>query len=181
YFNYHIPVPADWRVKFDKLETDYNQQVQAIVRLNNLSDYIIAMVVMGFLPAFCEETLFRGGLQNFLYRATRSSWLAIIIVSIIFSLVHFSFYGFLFRFFLGFVLGWIYNYSGKIWLNILAHFLNNAVVITVYYIYTNQNKPLSEVTDDTIGSYWGLAVLPLLIVLLLVLKRISFNSKSQQS
>jgi membrane protease YdiL (CAAX protease family) len=179
YLNYQIPVSAGWKIRFDKMEADYNQQVQAIIRLRNISDYIVAMIVMGFLPAFCEETLFRGGLQNFLFRSTKSPWLAIIVVSIIFSAVHFSFYGFLFRFLLSFVLGWIYHYSGKIWLNIFAHFLNNATVITIYYMSIRQGRPLNDVPDETALSYWGFLALPVLIGFLLLFKRIFFNTKTQ--
>jgi membrane protease YdiL (CAAX protease family) len=134
---------------------------------------------MGFLPALCEETLFRGGFQNFLSRSVRSPWLAIVIVSIIFSLAHGSFYGFLFRLSLSIVLGFIYQYSGKLWLSILAHFINNAVVITVCYIYMRQGRPMSEVMGETTSSYWGLSALPVLIGLLLLFKRIFFNSKPQ--
>jgi membrane protease YdiL (CAAX protease family) len=134
---------------------------------------------MGFLPACCEETLFRGGMQNFLFRSTHNAWVAIIITSLIFSAAHFSWYGFLFRFALGIVLGCLYHYSGKLWLSILAHFLNNALVITVYYIYMKQGKPIDDVMGESTSSYWGLLALPVLVGLLLFYKRIFFNSKPQ--
>jgi uncharacterized protein len=179
YINYQIPIPAGWKTQFDKMEMEYDQQAQAILALKNNWDFVLALLVMGFLPALCEETLFRGGLQNFLYRSTGNFWVSIITVSIIFSAVHFSFYGFLFRFLLGFVLGWIYHYSGKLWLNIFAHFINNAVVITIYFVYVKQGKPMNEVPDSTSSSYWGLLALPALIILLLIFKRLFFNSKPQ--
>lgn len=177
YINHEIPIPADWKMEFDKMETSYNQQAQAILGLKSFGDYTLALVVMAFLPAFCEETLFRGGLQNFLTRSTRSPWIAILIVSLIFSAAHFSFYGFLFRFLLSIVLGWLYNYSGKLWLSILAHFINNALAVTVFYIYTRQGKPLDQAMDESASSYWGLFALPVLIGLFLVFKRISYGSE----
>jgi len=45
------------------------------------------------------------------------------VTSIIFSIIHLSFYGFLVRFALGIVLGFIFYYSGSLWLSILFHFL----------------------------------------------------------
>jgi membrane protease YdiL (CAAX protease family) len=113
YLTNNIPIPDSWKVRFDKMELEYNTQVSAIISLKNAKDYILALIIMGFLPALCEETLFRGGLQNFLTRGTDRPWLSIIIVSILFSLAHFSFYGFLSRFFLGIVLGALYYYSGS--------------------------------------------------------------------
>ena len=179
YFTNIIPIPESWRILFDKWENNYNEQVVAIIGLNDIGDYILALFIMAFLPALCEETLFRGGLQNFLTRSTKMPWLSIIIVSIIFSAVHFSWYGFLSRFFLGIVLGLIYQYSGKIWMNILGHFINNAIAITALYIYQVQGKPVKETIADNSGTFWGILALPLVIGLLIVFKRISFNSEKR--
>lgn len=171
HLNYRIPIPADWKIKFDELEASYNRQTEAIMALKNMSDYITALLVMGFLPALCEETFFRGGLQNLLARSTRKPLLAILLASIIFSLVHFSFYGFLFRLLLGFVLGWIYQYSGKLWLSVLGHFLNNALVITLFYIQVRNNQPIQDITDGSQASFWGWALVPLLIFFMMQFKK----------
>jgi uncharacterized protein len=177
YVNEMIPVTESLKLKFDKMEADYNRQVEAIIGLNNAYEYILALIIMAFLPALCEETLFRGGLQNFLTRSTRMPWLSIIIVSILFSLAHFSFYGFLSRFFLGGILGLLYQYSGKIWLNILAHFFNNAFAITALYVYKLQGKPLEEVINDKAATLWGILALPVVIALLVVFKKITASKE----
>ncbi|MEI9808469.1 MAG: CPBP family intramembrane glutamic endopeptidase [Bacteroidota bacterium] len=175
--NEQIPISPAWKATFDKLEESYKEQASAILGLKNGGDYILALIVMGFVPAFCEETLFRGGLQNFLTRSTRNPWLSVIIVSLIFSAAHFSFYGFLFRFLLGAVLGFIYYYSGNLWLSILAHFINNAFVVTVYYIYIRQGKPAAAAMAESNSSYWGLLALPVLILLFMTFKRLSYGSE----
>jgi hypothetical protein len=176
YFNNIIPVPQTWKIVFDKWESNYNEQVSAIIGLHNTGEYILALIIMAFLPALCEETLFRGGLQNFLTRSTKVPWLSILVVSVIFSAVHFSWYGFLSRFFLGVILGFIYHYSGKIWLNIWAHFLNNAIAITAFYIYQIQGKPLKETITESGNSFWGILMLPVVIGLLLLFQRVSYGS-----
>ena len=168
-----IPIPESWKVRFDRLEEEYNRQVSAIISLKNSKDYIIALIIMAFLPALCEETLFRGGLQNFLTRGTNMPWLSIIVVSILFSLAHFSFYGFLSRFFLGIVLGALFHYSGKLWLSILAHFINNALAITVLYISTQQGKPLQEAMKQDETSVWGILAVPVVIGLFGLFKKVS--------
>lgn len=167
------PIPDTWKVRFDRLEEEYNRQVSAIISLNNAKDFILALIIMAFLPALCEETLFRGGLQNFLSRGTGRPWFSIIVVSILFSLAHFSFYGFLSRFFLGFVLGAIFHYSGKLWLSILAHFVNNALAITVLYVAIQQGKPLEEAMKQDGASFWGFIALPVILALFLAFKRVS--------
>lgn len=177
YVNEMIPVTESLKLKFDKMEEDYNRQVEAIIGLNNAGEYILALIIMAFLPALCEETLFRGGLQNFLTRATKMPWLSIIIVSLLFSLAHFSFYGFLSRLFLGAILGLLYHYSGKIWLNILGHFFNNAIAVTVLYIYKSQGKPLQEAINEKTSTFWGILALPVVIALIVLFKKITASKE----
>jgi membrane protease YdiL (CAAX protease family) len=90
--------------------------------------------------------------------------------------VHLSFYGFLSRLFLGIILGWIYQYSGRLWLSILAHFVNNAVAITALYVGTG-GKPIEKVLTENETSPFGLLALPVVIALLVVFRRFSFNTK----
>ena len=173
YLTNSTPLPDAWKIKFDRLEEEYNRQVSAIISLKNAKDYIMALIIMAFIPAVCEETLFRGGLQNFLTRGTRLPWLSIIVVSILFSLAHFSYYGFLSRFFLGIVLGVIFHYSGRLWLSILAHFINNALAITVLYFSIREGMPLQEAMKQDATSFWGILAVPVVVALFLAFKRIS--------
>jgi membrane protease YdiL (CAAX protease family) len=177
YFNEMIPLTDKLKIFFDKLEKDYNDQVEAIITLNNFTDYIIAVGIMAFIPAVCEEALFRGGLQNFLTRSTKTPWLSIIIISLIFSAVHFSFYGFLSRFFLGIMLGLIFHYSGKLWLSILAHFINNLIAVTAIYILTQQGKSLEEAIAETGGTPWYIVALPVVVILFFWFYRVSKKEK----
>jgi len=167
-----IPIPGDWKVTFDKLEEAYQKQVEVIVTLDTPVDFIIALFIMAFLPALCEEALFRGGLQNFLTRSTRSPWLSIVVVSLIFSAFHFSWYGFLSRFFLGVVLGYIFQYSGRLWLSIIAHFFNNALAVTLLYIAKQKGKPLEQAMNEGADSYWGIFALPVVVVLFMIFRNL---------
>src|SRR5436190_9096 len=177
YVNELIPIGESAKTLFEKMEKEYNQQVEAIIGLDSGVDYLLALFIMAFLPALCEETLFRGGLQNFLTRATKTPWLSITIVSILFSLAHFSFYGFLPRLFLGIVLGLLYQYLGRIWLNIFGHFLNNAIALTGLYIYKMQGHSLKDAINEKSSTVWGVVVLPVVVVLIILFKKISEPKK----
>jgi membrane protease YdiL (CAAX protease family) len=139
---------------FKEAEDEYNKQVAVIARMNNVWDYISSMIVIAFLPALFEETLFRGALQNLLSRWTKMPVLSIVISAAIFSAVHGSYLGFLSRFALGFILGWFYYRTGNIWLNITGHFFNNALAVTALYITTRPNVPLDPSQADTHFSLW---------------------------
>jgi uncharacterized protein len=177
YFNQELPLPKEWKLKFEKMEATYNQQVEAIVSLKTTSDYLLALLIMAFLPALCEEALFRGGLQNFLARGTGKPWLAIIVVSLLFSLAHISFYGFLSRFFLGIILGALFQYSGKLWLSVIGHFVHNAIAITVMYVFIQRGIPMRDAVKSDVGGWWGIVALPVVIVLFGIYKRISLRNR----
>lgn len=171
YLSHQLPLPDSWDKYFTELEQAYNNQVENIIGLSNFDQLLISLFVMAFLPALCEEVLFRGALQNFLTRGTHKPWLSIVIVSLIFSLAHFSAYGFLSRMFLGVLLGAIYHYSGRLWLAILAHFINNAIALSALYYYKHSGKDLSAVLNERDGNYWGLLAIPAVIILIILLQK----------
>lgn len=178
WFNSNLPIPNEWKTYFDKMEADYNDGVESVISLRNFADYLFALFILAVLPAICEETLFRGGLQNFLTRSTKMPWLSIILVSILFSLAHWSYYGFLSRLFLGMMLGLLYQYSGRIWLSIFGHFLNNAIAISVLYFYTMNGKSLKEAINDETETFWGIFALPVMIALFVWYYKISQKNQN---
>jgi membrane protease YdiL (CAAX protease family) len=171
YVNEHLPISAHVKEMFDRMEKDYQKEVEAILTLKNLTDYLIALLVMALVPAVCEEALFRGGLQNYLTRWSKNPWLSIIIVSILFSAAHFSFYGFLSRLFLGIVLGFIYHYSGRLWLSITAHFFNNALAVTAIYVLKQQGNSIETAVAKTDSSWIGVFAIPIVFALLIYFKK----------
>ncbi len=128
---------------------------------------------MALGPAIFEETFFRGGMQNLLQQWTRKPILAIIITSLIFSAIHFSYYGFIPRVALGVILGLIYYYSGSLWLSIAGHFFNNALVVTQIYIYARQGKPIEDAMNESSPIWLGAIAVLGLTALLLLYKRYS--------
>lgn len=168
-----FPYPESWVQQFDLMEKRYSDQMSATLSLEQPMDLILAIIVMAVFPAIGEEVFFRGGLQNFLSRGTGRPWLAIVVTSILFSLAHFSFYGFLSRVVLGITLGALFHYSGRLWVSIFAHFLNNALLIVLLYVYMHQGKTVSEMMLESKGNLLGLIAIPVLIVLLAAFKKVS--------
>src|SRR5699024_2400392 len=102
-----------------------------------------------------------------------------VVVSILFSIVHFSVYGFLVRFFLGIVLGYIFYATGNLWFSITAHFFNNALIVSSIFFMTNQGKSMKEaMSKEVSATYWGFLALPVVIWLFTVLIK---NSRKEQS
>ncbi|MDB5200003.1 MAG: family intrarane metalloprotease [Chitinophagaceae bacterium] len=173
-----IPISESWAAKFKAMELAREAQEAALININSFSRYIISLIVIALLPAIFEETFFRGGLQNLLTRWFKGPWVAIIFTGIIFSIIHLSFYGFLVRFALGVVLGFIFYYSGSLWLNILFHFLFNGIQVTALYIMT-MNGVKNKNIEENFPLWAGAIALLLLLYLFKLFKQTSALKQSQ--
>ncbi len=173
--NTMIPIPKNWEMYFKELEKAYMEQVKLMARIENVGDYIFALIVIALAPAIFEEILFRGALQQLMVKWTRNVWVGIIITSIIFSAIHMSYYGFLARFALGLVLGFMFYYSKSLWTSILAHFINNGLAVTAMYFYTKQGKLTDEVLDEKFPLWVGLIALVIIVGLFRVFKKESIK------
>ncbi len=172
-----IPIPASLESWFQELEETYEQQVKVLSRIDGFGDYLFSLLVMALAPAIFEETFFRGGMQHILHGATRKPWLAIILTSLVFSAIHFSYYGFIPRFCLGMVLGLLYYYSGSLWLSIAGHFFNNALVVTQIYVLTVQGKSVDAAMEES-GPWWmGILTGALMIGLFMYYRMYSAQSR----
>jgi len=168
-----IPIPAQLETFFRTLEDNYAAQVEAIASMNSFDEYLLALFMIAVLPGFFEEVFFRGGMQNLLTRSTNNPWMAIIVTSLIFSVVHFSFYGFLARVCLGIVLGLIFHYSQNLWLSIIAHCFNNGFAVTQMYFLIREGKSVQEAMNDKIAIWWGILAVAGLYFLFVFFKKIS--------
>ena len=160
-----IPIPAKWFAKAKAMEDDYKATMMVMANMKNNVDYILSLLVMAAAPALVEEVLFRGGFQQVLIGWTKNKWAGIILTSVIFSAIHFSYFGFLPRLGLGIVLGLVFFYSKNIWLNILLHFLNNAFVVTQLYAVSRQGKSIQKPMDESMPLWLGAIALVVLWIL----------------
>jgi uncharacterized protein len=171
--NKAIPLTAALKKIFDGMESQYAEQVKLIATFKTPVDYILALFIIALLPGLVEEVFFRGGVQSILMRWFKIPWLVIFITGLIFSAIHFSWYGFIPRIALGMVLGYIFYYTGNLWYSIIAHFFNNALMVTIlYWQYIKEKKIDMEVGDS--APWWGGVIsLAVVIGLFYLLKKIS--------
>lgn len=125
---------------------------ETFLAADNLADLMVNILIIAVVPAIGEELLFRGVIQRLFSEWTRNHHAGIWISAIIFSAMHLQFFGFLPRTMLGVLFGYMFVWSGKMWIPIVAHFVNNAMAVTVYYFI--QRKQLSE-DVETIGADFG--------------------------
>ena len=141
-----------------KLENSYSEQVTLLSNLKSWGEFIMALVIMAFFPALFEEVFFRGALQNLLERWWKAPLMAVIVTSLLFSFIHMSIYLFLSRAVLGFILGLMYQRSRNIWVNIAAHFLNNAIALIGLFWLSQQKQKIDPGKLDPHVPIWGALV-----------------------
>lgn len=169
-----IPFSKATFEKFKAIEQEYNDQINIIGKMDSFPEFLLSLFMLAILPALFEEVMFRGAVQNLFSRWWKMPILAIIVTSLLFSAVHFSYLGFLSRAALGFILGWMFYRTGNLWLNIIAHATNNAVALTALYISKQQNPKTSiSDADPHIPSWYGLLAVIVVYGLFIVFERVS--------
>ena len=108
---------------------------------------LVALVVIAVIPAIGEETLFRGILQRNISYWSGNVHVGIWVSAVLFSAIHVQFLGFFPRMLLGALFGYLYLWSGNLWVPILAHFVNNG--FTVIMVYLHQQKMTSVDIEST--------------------------------
>ncbi|MDQ3291328.1 MAG: CPBP family intramembrane metalloprotease, partial [Bacteroidota bacterium] len=114
---------------------------------DNPGQFVFGMFVFGLIPAIGEEIVFRGLLQRSLHRVFGNVHVAVWVAAFIFGAIHMQFYGFIPRMLLGAILGYLYAWSGNIWVPIAGHFMNNG--FTVFVLYLQQRKLVNFQIEST--------------------------------
>jgi len=116
------------------MEESANELFSYLAAYEGWEGWVLSFFIIAVLPAFSEEIFFRGTLQRWL-QMRMNSWLAITITSIVFSFLHFQFYGFFARFALGFFLGYLFYRTNSLWASMFFHFVNNAIAFVLKRLY----------------------------------------------
>ncbi|MCE5178611.1 MAG: CPBP family intramembrane metalloprotease [Porphyromonadaceae bacterium] len=134
---------------------------------STIGSLVLNLLIIAGMAAISEELFFRGALQQFLMEKYRNGHAAVWITALLFSVVHFQFYGFLPRLVLGALLGYLFLYTRNLWVPVIFHFVNNATVILLRFFW-GDTEWFSRVEEMPVTfSYLTAAVVSALITLLL--------------
>ncbi|MBU1717576.1 MAG: CPBP family intramembrane metalloprotease [Bacteroidetes bacterium] len=139
----------DW---MKQSEAEAARLTEAFLSVTTVGGWLFNLLVVAVIPAVGEELLFRGFLQRLFQDWTKRKHLGIWIAAILFSALHMQFYGFLPRMLMGALFGYIFLWTNSLWMPILAHFVNNALSATAYWMMSSGKLPESA---ETIGGRQG--------------------------
>ncbi|MEL5994471.1 CPBP family intramembrane glutamic endopeptidase [Hymenobacter segetis] len=128
-----------------------------LTKFNTPERFWLGVLVIGLVPAVAEELVFRGVIQKNLVRWF-SPHVGVWLGAAIFSAIHFQFFGFVPRFVLGLVLGYLYLWSGNILVSMTAHFTQNAFQLFILYLAQRGQFGWGFDPDSTDALPWLLVI-----------------------
>ncbi len=109
------------------LEAEAARITQAMLQMETSNQFLATLVAVAVLPAICEEWLFRGALQPLVSKWSGNIHVGVWVSAILFSAIHFQFFGFIPRMLLGAGFGYMVVASGCLCPAVLGHFVNIGV------------------------------------------------------
>lgn len=188
HLNEQIALPAalaDIEQWMQDMENANKELTEAFARTGTWGGLLVNLLVLAMLPGAAEELLFRGTIQGMLSGReeevrTARMHVAIWVTAILFSAIHFQFYGFIPRMLLGAAFGYLLWWSDSLWLPMLCHFMNNAMAAVCYFL--EERTSLSTDAFDSFGTgdtLWaGVVSLMLGIGAMVVMRRIASRAQS---
>jgi len=143
---------------------------EKILTQKTITGVIQSIFIMSIFPGILEEIFFRGILLHNL-RKKINVHVAIWLVGLLFSIIHFEWEGFIPRWVLGAGLGYLYQYTRSLWYPILAHVGNNLMSICLFHYFQSLNTPNDHWSSNPIA--WMASAILFFVV------AISFSRKTQ--
>lgn len=131
YWNSIITFPdslSDLGKALTEMEQSAAAASQSMMATSTLGGLFVNLAIIALLTAFAEEVFFRGALQRAFASGGRP-YVAIWVVAVLFSAMHFQFFGFIPRLLLGAWFGYLVFWTRSLYVPVFAHFLNNGVVV----------------------------------------------------
>jgi hypothetical protein len=132
-----------------EMEEMAQAETEKMLKTDTWGGLIANLVVVALIAAVGEELTFRGVLQPWMIKVCRNPHVGIVLGAIVFSALHFQFFGFVPRFVLGLMLGYLAYASKSLWPSMLLHFINNGTAVVAMFLV---ERGVIDVDLDTIGS-----------------------------
>lgn len=171
--NQMIPLP-DW---MKSMEGDAANTLSKLIEMDSVGTLIINLLIIALLPALGEELLFRGIVQRYGYSLFKKPVMSVWVTAVLFSAIHFQFEGFIPRFLLGLFLGYLYYWTGRIILPIIAHLFNNGLMVIASFLYPEEMLTSTEEMMPTVSVIAALVSIILIIPGILFFNRIVEDNK----
>jgi len=131
-FPQFLKIIEDW---MRDMEDQTALLTDALLHVNSVWGLVVNLFIIALMAAIGEELLFRGVILTIFKDTFKNIHLAVLFSALIFSAFHMQFYGFVPRAVLGILFGYIFVWTGSLWIPIILHFVFNSISVIVSYLY----------------------------------------------
>ena len=132
---------------------------ERFLQADTIGVLLLNIGLMALLPALAEEVSFRGTMQQLFGNKHVAIW----VTAFIFSAIHLQFYGFIPRMLMGVMFGYLFIWTGSLWIPITMHFVNNGCAVLVYYLYGGEGDTTNFADTIGAGETWWVGVISIAI------------------
>lgn len=161
------------------MEEQLAETTKKFTTFNSFGSFLLGFIVIAVLPGIGEEIMFRGVLQNTLHKYSGNKHIAIWVTGFIFAAIHMQFYGVVPRMMLGVLFGYLYVWSGNLWLPIISHITNNGVAVILTYTYQLEATDLDIDETESMPDWASLVGLVVSLGLLFLIRNYYLRPKSK--
>jgi membrane protease YdiL (CAAX protease family) len=175
-WNKDMKLPSSLKPLQDWMENSENLAkvlTETIIYYKDSTSFVLTLLVVALIPGIGEELVFRGIVQNELKDILKSPTGAIWVTGFLFSFIHFQFFGFFPRMFLGVLFGYLYYWSGSIYVSMFVHFMNNALTLVLANMYKQKDISFNPDSSESIPFYSVIISLIAFSFFIYLYKRIS--------
>lgn len=108
-------------------------------------DFILNIILLGFVAGIGEELLFRGVLQKLFTKISKNVHFGALSTGFLFSLMHFQLEGFFPRFFLGVLFCYLLVFSVNLWITVIIHIVFNSSQVAFSYVFPRNVDKVNEI------------------------------------
>ena len=118
-------------------ESAGDEQLQGMVTAHGTMEFVLILLFVAIVPAFAEETLFRGFAQSNVERSGHHHarpGIALAVASLLFAAIHLSLFKLPGLLALGLALGWMTYRTNNLFVGSLGHAVNNGIIVIALYL-----------------------------------------------
>lgn len=146
-----------------QMEDSAQKTVGLMVDGRSVMSLVMLVLVVGVFAGFSEELFFRGTVQRLMITSNVNPHVAIWVTAILFSAVHFQFFGFVPRLLLGALFGYLAYWGGTVWIAVVAHVFNNTLAALSMWLRSgNADSPMADL--ESLGTDGGWAMVMVSVV-----------------
>ena len=147
--------------------------ISELALVRSVPEFVTVALVFAFIPAVCEELLFRGYVQQN-YSSSLGSGGAVLLTGCVFAFFHLSAANLVPLALLGWYIGYIYSKTGSLAVPFAVHFVNNFAALLLL-LFTQRGSLVGQVQPEfLLGALWWWMIVAVSVVLfLMVIRRFS--------